>query len=67
MRRLPDGCVSRHHGPAMVQQFSHHLKDYELGEAWDSLELPLQCPRGEGPELPTAGAGEAIRTRSPAR
>ncbi|MCX2863021.1 hypothetical protein OOZ63_14410 [Paucibacter sp. PLA-PC-4] len=51
----------------MVQLFSHHPQDYELGGAWDSLELPLQCPRGEGRELPTAGTGEAIRTRCPAR
>jgi pimeloyl-ACP methyl ester carboxylesterase len=31
MRRLPDGRVTPHYDPAMVQQFEHHPNDYAVG------------------------------------
>jgi pimeloyl-ACP methyl ester carboxylesterase len=35
MRRLPDGRVTPHYDPAMVQQFMHHPHDYDQWDAWD--------------------------------
>ena len=46
-RRLPDGRVTPHYDPAMVMQFTHHADDYERWTAWDSLDLPVLCLRGE--------------------
>ena len=48
-RRLPDGRVTPHYDPAMVMQFTHHENEYELWDAWDALDLPVLCLRGEAP------------------
>jgi branched-chain amino acid transport system permease protein len=40
MRRLPDGRVTPHYDPAMVQQFIHHPADYDQ---WDSLPGCCAC------------------------
>jgi pimeloyl-ACP methyl ester carboxylesterase len=37
MRRLPDGRVTPHYDPAMVQQFVQHPHDYDQWDAWDTL------------------------------
>ncbi len=37
-RRLPDGRVTPHYDPAMVQQFIDHPHDYDQWPAWDALE-----------------------------
>ena len=65
MRRLPDGRVTPHYDPAMVQQFVHHPHDYEQWPAWDSLELPVLCLRGESSDLLLADTAEAMRARGP--
>ena len=64
-RRLPNGRVTPHYDPAMVQQFVHHPSDYEQWEAWDSLQLPVLCLRGETSDLLLADTAEAMRTRGP--
>jgi len=51
VRRLPDGRVTPHYDPAMVQQFFHHPQDYEQWPAWDSLSIPVLCLRGEHSDL----------------
>ena len=43
-RRLPDGRVTPHYDPAMVQQFTHHPNDYALWDAWDSARHPGAVP-----------------------
>lgn len=65
MRRLPDGRVTPHYDPAMVQQFVHHPDDYLLWESWDSLALPVLCLRGEHSDLLLPETAEAMRARGP--
>ncbi len=64
-RRLPDGRVTPHYDPAMVQQFIHHPDDYVQWEAWDSLTLPVLCLRGETSDLLLPEVAEAMRVRGP--
>ncbi len=65
MRRLPDGRVTPHYDPAMVQQFIHHPRDYEQWQAWDGLTIPVLCLRGENSDLLLPEVAEAMRTRGP--
>ena len=65
MRRLPDGRVTPHYDPTIVQQFVHHPRDYEQWEAWDSLSLPVLCLRGESSDLLPPETAEAMRERGP--
>ncbi|WP_280152876.1 alpha/beta hydrolase [Piscinibacter sp. XHJ-5] len=64
-RRLPDGRVTPHYDPAMVMQFTHHDDDYLLWDAWDSLDLPVLCLRGESSDLLLAQTADGMRTRGP--
>jgi len=64
-RRLPDGRVTPHYDPAMVQQFIHHPDDYLQWDAWDSLTLPVLCLRGETSDLLLPEVAEAMRVRGP--
>jgi pimeloyl-ACP methyl ester carboxylesterase len=64
-RRLPDGRVTPHYDPAMVQQFEHHPDDYLQWEAWDSLALPVLCLRGEDSDLLLPETADAMRQRGP--
>ena len=65
LRRLPDGRVTTHYDPAMAEQFEHHPDDYLLWEAWDALDLPVLCLRGESSTLLTAETAQAMRERGP--
>ena len=65
VRRLSDGRVTAHYDPAMVMQFSHHPHDYDQWEAWDSLDLPVLCLRGEHSDLLLPSVAEAMRNRGP--
>ena len=64
-RRLPDGRVTPHYDPAMVQQFESHPNDYERWAEWDSLDIPVLCLRGESSDLLLAETAEAMRRRGP--
>ena len=64
-RRLPDGRVTPHYDPAMVMQFTHHDDDYALWDAWDTLELPVLCLRGESSDLLAPDVAEQMRQRGP--
>lgn len=65
LRRLPDGRVTTHYDPALVAQFEHHPDDYLLWQAWDQLDLPVLCLRGEDSTLLTADTAQAMRERGP--
>jgi pimeloyl-ACP methyl ester carboxylesterase len=65
MRRLPDGRVTPHYDPAMVQQFEQHPHDYDQWDAWDTLTLPVLCLRGEHSDLLLPEVAEAMRVRGP--
>jgi pimeloyl-ACP methyl ester carboxylesterase len=51
VRRLPDGRVTPHYDPAMVQQFTHHPDDYGLWDHYDLLDMPVLCLRGADSDL----------------
>lgn len=65
VRRLPDGRVTPHYDPAMVQQFVHHPHDYEQWAHWDSLALPVLCLRGEHSDLLEPEVARAMCRRGP--
>ena len=50
-RRLPDGRVTPHYDPAMVQQFVHHPRDYDQWESWSRLDIPVLVLRGVDSDL----------------
>lgn len=64
-RRLPDGRVTPHYDPAMVQQFVHHPQDYELWDLYDTLDIPVLCLRGAHSDLLLPETAEAMRDRGP--
>jgi len=65
VRRLPDGRVTPHYDPAMTMQFTHHGDDYAQWDAWDSLDIPVLCLRGETSDLLLAHTAEQMRQRGP--
>jgi pimeloyl-ACP methyl ester carboxylesterase len=64
-RRLPDGGVTTHYDPNMVLQFEHYPQDYEQWEAYDRIDVPTLCLRGERSDLLLAETAEAMRRRGP--
>lgn len=64
-RRLPDGRVTPHYDPAMVQQFIHHPDDYELWPTFERIDVPVLCLRGADSDLLLADTAEAMRDRGP--
>ena len=64
-RRLPDGGVTAHYDPDMVLQFIHHPRDYEQWAAYDRIEAPTLCLRGERSDLLLAETAEEMRKRGP--
>jgi len=64
-RRLPDGGVTPHYDPDMVLQFVHHPQDYEQWEAYDRIDVPTLCLRGESSDLLLAQTAEEMRRRGP--
>ena len=65
VRRLPDGRVTPHYDPAMVQQFIHHPADYDQWDHWDALDIPVLCLRGEHSDLLEPAVAEQMRQRGP--
>lgn len=50
-RRLPDGRVTPHYDPAMVQQFICHPNDYLIWDHYDAINIPVLCLRGAESDL----------------
>ena len=50
-RRLPDGRVTPHYDPKMVQQFISHPSDYLIWDHYDALDVPVLCLRGADSDL----------------
>ena len=65
MRRLPDGRVTPHYDPAMVQQFSLHPRDYDLWPVYDRIDIPVLCLRGADSDLLLPETAEEMRHRGP--
>jgi pimeloyl-ACP methyl ester carboxylesterase len=66
-RRLPDGRVTPHYDPAMVQQFVNYPDDYLLWEHYDQIDIPMLLLRGAESDLVLPDTVERMRTRGPGR
>lgn len=64
-RRLPDGRVTPHYDPALVQQFVNYPDDHERWAEYDSLEIPVLCLRGAASDLLTAETAAQMAQRGP--
>jgi pimeloyl-ACP methyl ester carboxylesterase len=64
-RRTAEGKVTPHYDPRMVLQFECHPQDYDQWEAWDAIEAPTLCLRGETSDLLLADTAEEMRKRGP--
>ena len=64
-RRTAEGKVTPHYDPKMVLQFTLYPRDYDQWEAWDALDLPTLCLRGESSDLLLPEVAEAMRARGP--
>ena len=64
-RRLPDGRVTPHYDPAIVQQFTHHPDDYLLWSHYDALAVPVLLLRGAESDLVLRDTAERMTTRGP--
>lgn len=65
VRRLPDGRVTPHYDPAMVQQFIHHPDDYLVWSHYDAISIPVLCLRGMESDLVLRETTEAMQLRGP--
>ena len=64
-RRTPDGRITTHYDPNMVLQFVHHPRDYDQWQAYDAIEAPTLCLRGEQSDLLLPETAEEMRRRGP--
>jgi len=64
-RRLPDGRVTPHYDPAMVQQFTAHPDDYRIWDHYDQIQVPVLCLRGAESDLVLRETVQAMATRGP--
>jgi pimeloyl-ACP methyl ester carboxylesterase len=64
-RRLPDGALTPHYDPNMVLQFEHHPGDYDQWDAYDAIDVPTLCLRGESSDLLLADTADQMRKRGP--
>jgi pimeloyl-ACP methyl ester carboxylesterase len=65
VRRLPDGRITPHYDPAMVRQFIVHPADYEMWDAFDTLDMPTLLLRGESSDLLSVETARAMTERGP--
>lgn len=65
-RRLPDGRVTPHYDPAMVQQFTQHANDYLIWDHYDQLDIPVLCLRGVDSDLVLPETTVEMMQRGPA-
>jgi len=64
-RRLPDGRVTPHYDPAMVQQFISHPDDYSIWPHFDALNIPVLCLHGAESDLVLPETTAAMMQRGP--
>ena len=65
VRRTAEGRIAPHYDPKMVMQFTQHPRDYDQWEAWDAIDVPTLCLRGESSDLLLPEVAEAMRSRGP--
>ena len=65
VRRTAEGKVTPHYDPNMVMQFTAHPSDYDQWAAWDAIDVPTLCLRGETSDLLLPEIAETMRSRGP--
>jgi pimeloyl-ACP methyl ester carboxylesterase len=65
VRRLPDGRVTPHYDPAMIEQFTAHEDDYGIWPHYDALDLPVLLLRGADSDLVLPEVAERMAARGP--
>jgi len=65
VRRTAEGKVTPHYDPNMVMQFLHHEHDYDQWDAYDAIDVPTLCLRGESSDLLLADTADEMRKRGP--
>ncbi len=65
VRRTAEGKVTPHYDPKMVLQFIHHPRDYDQWEAYDRIDIPMLCLRGESSDLLLPETADEMRKRGP--
>jgi pimeloyl-ACP methyl ester carboxylesterase len=64
-RRTAEGRFTPHYDPKMALQFEHHPGDYDQWGAYDAIEAPTLCLRGESSDLLLPETAEEMRRRGP--
>ena len=64
-RRLPDGRVTPHYDPAMVQQFIHYPDDYRIWDHYDAIKIPVLCLHGVESDLVLPATIAEMQQRGP--
>ena len=64
-RRLPDGRLTPHYDPAMVQQFVNFPDDYLIWHHYDAIKIPILCLRGANSDLVLRETTETMKHRGP--
>ena len=64
-RRLPDGRLTPHYDPAMVQQFVNFPDDYLIWHHYDAIKIPTLCLRGADSDLVLHETTETMKHRGP--
>ena len=64
-RRLPDGRVTPHYDPAMVQQFVNYPDDYLIWTHYEKIAQPVLLLRGAHSDLVLPEAVERMRACGP--
>jgi pimeloyl-ACP methyl ester carboxylesterase len=65
VRRLPDGRVTPHYDPAMIEQFTAHEDDYGIWPHYDALQIPVLLLRGVESDLVLPAVAREMTTRGP--
>lgn len=66
-RRLPNGRVTPHYDPAMVQQFINYPSDYSIWAHYDALRIPVLCLHGVESDLVLPPTIAEMLRRGPGR
>jgi len=64
-RRLPDGRVTPHYDPDIIQQFFRDKPEYDMWALYDSLDIPVMVMRGANSDLVLPHTIQSMHSRGP--
>lgn len=65
VRRLPDGRVTPHYDPQLVQQFFRATPEFDMWAQYDAIDVPMLVMRGAQSDLVSAQTIDDMHTRGP--